>query len=487
MAIHPVRYEEFTKDELLQVIRRLRDSPDNLAHAVDTAARAVRSGEPSAKKQKKLAYNQKPPKPFDFSRYRTRHIALKFSYAGEKYAGFARQEHMEHTIERYLIDALLRARMVEDFNNCGYSRCGRTDAGVSALGQVVGLIVRSNVPADAIILDDKTIDDIRPNESFRVQLPDGTIKTLMELDYCVSLNSALPADIRVYGWAPAPMPEWSARFHCIGRVYKYFFHRRNMDLERMREAAALLVGVDQDYRNFCRLDPSVPTYTRSISSFKVHETTPADSAGGNYYQLCYLEIHGKAFLWHQVRCMAAILFLVGRGLEQPALVTQLLDVNATPRKPQYEMASELPLVLHDCKYDTMHMTYTPGVLNRVYCDIESQWEAASLRTAMLRNQLETLKEITIERGQALEEVQKRLKHLRPDQVEAKVPVVAPTDGKELLPFGSVWPSLPPAGKGLKHIPIMQRRTGHSVEEKLQKSLRKRMAKELSAENSEVEA
>ncbi|EQC38810.1 hypothetical protein SDRG_03769 [Saprolegnia diclina VS20] len=474
----PVPYDQFTKDELLQVVRKLRESPDNLAHAVDTVARAVRSGEPQTKKQKKLAYNQKPPKPFDFSRFRTRHIALKFSYAGEKYAGFARQDHMEHTIERYLIDALHRARLIEDFNKCGYSRCGRTDAGVSALGQVVGLIVRSNVPTDAVLLDDKNIDDILPNEPFRIQLPDGTIKTLTELDYPVSLNSALPADIRIYGWAPAPRAEWSARFDCIGRVYKYFFHRRRMDLTRMREAAALLQGVDMDHRNFCRMDPNVLAFKRSISSFKIHEAEPVDASGDEYYQLCYLEIHGKAFLWHQVRCMAAVLFLVGRGLEAPSIVTTLLDIEATPRKPQYEMASELPLVLHDCKYDQMHMTFTPGVLNRVYCDIEEQWEAASLRTAMLKNELETIKSLNVSRPHALLEVQKRLKHLSPDQVDAKVPAASSDD---LLPFGSVWPSLPPAGKGLKHIPLLQRKTGPSVEEKMEKTMRKRMAKELQAE------
>ncbi|OQS05203.1 tRNA pseudouridine synthase, partial [Thraustotheca clavata] len=250
-----IKYEEFSKDDLLRIIRTLRESPQNIANVIDTVAKSIRSGEPSAKKQKKNAYNQKPVKPFDFSRYETRHIALKFSYAGEKYAGFARQDHMEHTIERYLIDALARTRLVEDFNNCGYSRCGRTDAGVSALGQVIGVIVRSNVPKGATILDGKTIDDILPNKPFRVQLKDGTIKTLTELDYATSMNSSLPQDIRIYGWAPAPEAEWSARFSCVGRVYRYFFHRRRMNLERMQEAALLLEGA-HDYRNFCRLDPN---------------------------------------------------------------------------------------------------------------------------------------------------------------------------------------------------------------------------------------
>lgn len=37
--------------------------------------------------------------------------------------------------------------------------------------------------------------------------------------------------------------------------------------------------------------------------------------------------------------MMAVLLMVGRGEEAPSLVRTLLDVAATPRKPQYNMAS----------------------------------------------------------------------------------------------------------------------------------------------------
>ncbi|KAL7617024.1 hypothetical protein Lser_V15G00158 [Lactuca serriola] len=30
-----------------------------------------------------------------------------------------------------------------------------------------------------------------------------------------------------------------------------------------------------------------------------------------------MRIKGSAFLWHQVRCMVAVLFLIGQGLESP--------------------------------------------------------------------------------------------------------------------------------------------------------------------------
>lgn len=34
-------------------------------------------------------------------------------------------------------------------------------------------------------------------------------------------------------------------------------------------------------------------------------------------QLWKIILKGSAFLWHQVRCMVAILFMVGQGIESP--------------------------------------------------------------------------------------------------------------------------------------------------------------------------
>ena len=42
--------------------------------------------------------------------------------------------------------------------------------------------------------------------------------------------------------------------------------------------------------------------------------------------------------------MVAILFLVGRKLEQPAIVDWLLDINKCPAAPAYAMASDKPLL-----------------------------------------------------------------------------------------------------------------------------------------------
>ena len=51
-----------------------------------------------------------------------------------------------------------------------------------------------------------------------------------ELPYMVMLNSTLPEDIRVLSWAPVGR-DFSARFNCLHRTYKYFFPRGSMNIE----------------------------------------------------------------------------------------------------------------------------------------------------------------------------------------------------------------------------------------------------------------
>ena len=51
-------------------------------------------------------------------------------------------------------------------------------------------------------------------------------------------------------------------------------------------------------------------------------------------------VHDLSIPLTQVRCIAAVLLLVGRGLEAPSIVARLLDVGNLPGKPQYCLAPE---------------------------------------------------------------------------------------------------------------------------------------------------
>ncbi|XP_037090899.1 tRNA pseudouridine(38/39) synthase-like [Pollicipes pollicipes] len=307
---------------------------------------------------------------FNYGKYRRRHILLRFCYLGWDYQGFASQEDTPCTIEAELFRCLELTRLVRDRQTAKYHRCGRTDKGVSAFSQVISLDVRSQQLAE-------------PGE------PDApaTLPPEQEINYAFILNKVLPAEIRVLAWSPVS-PEMSARFDCRGRTYKYFFPRGPLDLQAMQAAADRLCG-HHDFRNICKMDVGngVLEYRRHLRQVTVR---PLEGGADDGYQMCQLVVRGNAFLWHQIRCMMAVLFLVGEHLEDASVVDQLLDVQANPRKPQYSMASELPLNLYDVEYDSVAWHHDPAVLLEVTETLQRLWTETAVRSAMLRTMLDDL-------------------------------------------------------------------------------------------------
>jgi len=353
------------------------------------------------------------------------------------------------SIEGELLRALLLTRLIPDRDAAHLSRCGRTDKGVHSAGQVIALVVRSSLSRGLGIVpkgwtgkeekkQNNTKDDMcvgegnggaqgRDDDDATTPASPSTDPALLsateqetmcarcgvpglcfatdadcsnhdvELDYVRILNAVLPSTIRVIAWQPVPL-SFSARFSCTARTYRYFFHADGLSLDRMRVAARKLIG-SHDFRNFCRVDPTVNThFTRFVSDIQIKlcsevpedcvqvtsvwpctdgewrkerrsRTSKIGSGRGSADAavdatleqphpdtFCELIIHGNAFLYHQVRCMAGILFLVGRGVECEDLVERLLDPERTPNKPNYDMASELPLVLYDSHFPSLPHT-----------------------------------------------------------------------------------------------------------------------------------
>lgn len=153
-------------------------------------------------------------------------MALEVMYIGTRFQGFARQDSTDNTIEASVdgngltgtranlfattshdavgmavvpctlsqgefFKALAKTRLIApdaDICSLRYSRCGRTDKGVSALGQVVALMLRSNGRSG-----------------------DPSVSEDAELDYTQIINSALTPEIRVLGWITVPT-EFNARY-----------------------------------------------------------------------------------------------------------------------------------------------------------------------------------------------------------------------------------------------------------------------------------
>ena len=94
---------------------------------------ALEPDEPPKKKKRK---EKKKKAGMDMSRYEQRPIALWICYDGGAYSGLAEQNlesDSVDTVERQLFMALKKTCLIESREACGYSRCGRTDKGVSAL------------------------------------------------------------------------------------------------------------------------------------------------------------------------------------------------------------------------------------------------------------------------------------------------------------------------------------------------------------------
>lgn len=118
--------------------------------------------------------------------------------------------------------------------------------------------------------------------------------------------------------------------------------------------------------------------------------------------MCVLTISGKAFLWHQIRCIVAVLFRIGAGKETPNVVTRLLDVEANPCRPQYTMASEVPLNLFHVVFDDENIMwkYDKEALNLILRQVQTQWTEHSVKAAMLKavlNEIESIGSFDIDK------------------------------------------------------------------------------------------
>lgn len=325
----------------------------------------------------------KAKRAFDFSAHGRRHVALKIAYLGWGYQGFASQENTSNTIEEKLFEALTKTRLVESRQTSNYHRCGRTDKGVSAFGQVISLDLRSQFP--------------RSKDSEDSNLKDGADDIAKEIRYTHILNRVLPADIRVLAWAPVE-PSFSARFSCLERTYRYFFPCADLDIATMNYAAQKYVGT-HDFRNLCKMDVAngVTNFQRTVLSAQVQTVaqSPGEEGRQGPFQLCQFEVIGQAFLYHQVRCMMAILFLIGQGMEKPEIIDELLNIEKNPQKPQYSMAVEFPLVLYDCKFENTKWIYDHEVHEFNVTHLQQLWANHAVKTHMLYSMLQGLDSVMV--------------------------------------------------------------------------------------------
>ena len=216
--------------------------------------------------------------------------ALAVEYDGTEYSGWQIQSHVL-SLQQCLEQALSKVADHRVEVVCA----GRTDAGVHASGQVVHF------------------------DSTAIREPRSWI---------LGANANLPKAMSVY-WA-AEMPEtFHARYSALAREYRYSllnrparaglgarflaWERAPLDLSKMQQAAQHLIG-DHDFTSFRTVACQAKRPWRRLDRLEI-------SRQGD---ICYFVLQANAFLHHMVRNIVGSLMVVGRGVEPPDWIAQIL-------------------------------------------------------------------------------------------------------------------------------------------------------------------
>ena len=214
---------------------------------------------------------------------------LTLEYAGTRYSGWQIQKNAR-TVQGELHHALIDLTGTGRLESYG---SGRTDAGVHALAQVAHVDLAVTLPAETLLR---------------------------------RLNESLPHDINILDAVRVP-PRFHARHSAVARSYLYqvalrrtafakpfvWWVREDLNLDRMRQAAASLVGFG-DFRSFTDDDPEEKSTTVLLEQILVAQQG----------SLLLIRVMGSHFLWKMVRRIVGVLVEVGRGGLQPGAVPKLL-------------------------------------------------------------------------------------------------------------------------------------------------------------------
>ena len=216
-------------------------------------------------------------------------------------------------------DVLLR---IVKYQDCSVIGTSRTDAGVHASGQVGKLVLPVEIDASKLLLGMNSLlpPSIRLMECSRC--PDSfnpkTARTRKEYEYHFSVG-------------PVANPIWNDVVAHISDP---------LDLDKMREAAQLFVGM-HDFYNYC---PSSSLSGSSVREVYVCEIASASSDNASEFGQRYaLRVSGSGFLKYMVRFITGVLFDVGRGKVSLAQVSDSLSTHLEEKLSKKASAQGLVL------------------------------------------------------------------------------------------------------------------------------------------------
>ncbi len=237
-------------------------------------------------------------------------VKLVVAYDGTNYHGWQVQDN-GITIEEVL-NRTISELVQEDIKVIGASR---TDAGVHACGNVAVFDTESRIPGDkfSFALNQRLPDDIRIQESCEVD---------------ADFHPRYADTVKTYEYNIL-----NRRFELPSKRLYAAFCYYPMDIERMNQAAAYLVG-EHDFKSFCSTGAQVQTTVRTI--YAVNVTKEDD--------MVHIRITGNGFLYNMVRIIAGTLMQVGTGLMEPEQVKEILEARDRSKAGPTAVAKGLTLV-----------------------------------------------------------------------------------------------------------------------------------------------
>ena len=246
----------------------------------------------------------------------TTRLRLDVSYDGRDFSGWAVQP-ARRTVAGVLLEAL--EKLVGPDQALGLTVAGRTDAGVHATGQVSHIDLPTPVWESLAGSLVRRLAGLMP--------PDARVRAVTPVPS--TFDARFSATFRRYEYRVADTvfgPEPLRRYDTIGWM-------RPLDLDRLQEAAAGLVGL-HDFAAFC---------TR-----KEHATTIRAITGLDWRRepdgVCVATVQADAFCQAMVRSLVGAMLAVGDGRRDPSWPATLLTLRERSSEVTVAPAHGLTLV-----------------------------------------------------------------------------------------------------------------------------------------------
>jgi len=220
-----------------------------------------------------------------------RNIKLIVTYDGSSYHGWQIQPG-KRTIQGILTEAIHNLTGAET----SLFGASRTDAGVSALGQVAFLQIDSPIPTENLA---KAITDRLPS------------------DIAVTEAAEVPQSLDVIGSAKSKLYRYTiftGEHRPVLQISHCWHIPEKLNIKAMAEAAKLLIG-KKDFKSFASAKDPRENSIRTI--FHCDVTSEDDWV--------YIDVEGDAFLYNMVRNIVGTLVEFGKGKWKPEKINEIIE------------------------------------------------------------------------------------------------------------------------------------------------------------------